>query len=118
MDWHTKTFTNDVEAFEKASMDKIGLIDEIVPRYRSTYFSHIFSGGYSAGYYVYIWAAELDADAFDAFKQSGNIFNTEYASKFRELLTKSVSDEGMVIYKKFSGQEPSIVPLLKRRGLK
>ena len=118
MDWHTKAFTSDVEAFEKASMDKIGLIDEIVPRYRSTYFSHIFSGGYSAGYYVYIWAAVLDADAFDYFKQSGNIFNPEIAAKFRTLLTKCGSDEGMVVYKNFRGQEPSIEPLLKRRGLK
>ncbi len=118
MDWHTQALETDVETFEKASMDKIGLIDEIVPRYRSTYFSHIFSGGYSAGYYVYIWAAVLDADAFDAFKQSGNIFNPEYAAKFRTLLTKSGSDEGMVIYRNFRGQEPSIEPLLKRRGLK
>jgi peptidyl-dipeptidase Dcp len=118
MDWHTKAFTGDVEAFEKASMDKIGLIDEIVPRYRSTYFSHIFSGGYSAGYYVYIWAAVLDADAFNAFKQSGDLFNPEYAAKFRTLLTKCGSDEGMVIYKNFRGQEPSIEPLLQRRGLK
>ena len=118
MDWHTLPFDGNVEAFEKASMDKIGLIPEIAPRYRSTYFSHIFSGGYSAGYYVYTWAAVLDADAFDAFKQSGNIFNPEIAAKFRTLLTKSGSDEGMTIYKKFRGQEPSIEPLLKRRGLK
>ena len=118
MDWHTLDFAGDVEAFEKTSMDKIGLIPEIAPRYRSTYFAHIFSGGYSAGYYVYIWAAVLDADAFNAFKQSGNIFNPEIAAKFRTLLTKSGSDEGMVIYKNFRGQEPSIEPLLKRRGLK
>jgi peptidyl-dipeptidase Dcp len=118
MDWHTLPFDGNVEAFEKASMDKIGLIKEIAPRYRSTYFSHIFSGGYSAGYYVYTWAAVLDADAFDAFKQSGNIFNPEIAAKFRTLLTKSGSDEGMVVYKNFRGQEPSIEPLLKRRGLK
>jgi len=118
MDWHTLPFNGDVEAFEKASMDKIGLIKEIAPRYRSTYFSHIFSGGYSAGYYVYTWAAVLDADAFDAFKQSGNIFNPEIAAKFRTLLTKSGSNEGMTIYKNFRGQEPSIEPLLKRKGLK
>lgn len=118
MDWHTIPFNGDVEAFEKASMDKIGLIKEIAPRYRSTYFSHIFSGGYSAGYYVYTWAAVLDADAFDAFKQSGNIFNPEIAARFRTLLTKSGSDEGMTIYKNFRGQEPSIEPLLKRKGLK
>jgi peptidyl-dipeptidase Dcp len=118
MDYHTQELTTDVPTFEKASMDKIGLIDEIAPRYRSTYFSHIFSGGYSAGYYVYIWAAVLDADAFDAFKQSGDLFNPELAAKFRTLLTKSGSDEGMTIYKNFRGQEPSIEPLLKRRGLK
>ena len=118
MDWHTLPFDGNVEAFEKASMDKLGLIKEIAPRYRSTYFSHIFSGGYSAGYYVYTWAAVLDADAFDAFKQSGNIFNPEIAAKFRTLLTKSGSDEGMTIYKNFRGMEPSIEPLLKRRGLK
>ena len=118
MDWHTQTPGSDVEAFEKASMDKIGLIPEIAPRYRSTYFTHIFSGGYSAGYYVYIWAAVLDADAFNAFKESGNIFNPEIAAKFRTLLAKSGSDEGMVVYKNFRGQEPSIEPLLKRRGLK
>jgi peptidyl-dipeptidase Dcp len=118
MDYHTKELNSDVPAFEKASMDKIGLIDEIAPRYRSTYFSHIFTGGYSAGYYVYIWAAVLDADAFDAFKQSGDLFNQELAGKFRTLLTKSGSDEGMAIYKNFRGQEPSIEPLLKRRGLK
>jgi len=118
MDYHTNPFNGDVLAFEKASMDKIGLIKEIEPRYRSTYFSHIFSGGYSAGYYVYTWAAVLDADAFDAFKQSGDLFNPVLAAKFRTLLTKSGSDEGMTIYKNFRGQEPSIEPLLKRRGLK
>jgi len=120
MDLHSKAFTGDVLAFEKASMDKIGLIPEMAPRYHSTYFSHIFSGGfdYSAGYYVYLWAAVLDADAFDAFKQSGNIFNPEIAAKFRTLLAKSGSDEGMTIYRKFRGQDPSLEPLLKNRGLK
>ncbi len=107
------------ESFEKESMAKIGLIPEILPRYRSTYFSHIFSGGYAAGYYVYIWAAVLDADAFDYFKQSGNVFNPELAAKFRMYcLEQSGDDEGMIQYKKFRGQEPTIDPLLKRRGLK
>ena len=107
-------------AFEKESMTKAGLIPEILPRYRSTYFSHIFSGdGYSAGSYVYIWAAVLDADAFDYFKQSGDIFNPELAAKFRKnCLAESGDDEGMVQYKKFRGQEPSMDPLLIRRGLK
>lgn len=107
----------DVRAFEKNSMKKIGLIDEILPRYRSTYFQHSFSGGYTAGYYVYIWAAVLDADAFDAFKSSGDIFNPVLAAKFRELLTKCGTDEGMNIYRKFRGKDPDITPLLKKRGL-
>ena len=110
----------DPMAFEKESMTKAGLIPEILPRYRSTYFSHIFSGdGYSAGYYVYIWAAVLDADAFDYFTQSGDIFNPELAAKFRKnCLAESGDDEGMIQYKKFRGQEPSMDPLLIRRGLK
>ena len=108
------------ESFEKEAMSKAGLIPEILPRYRSTYFAHIFSGeGYAAGYYVYIWAAVLDADAFDYFTQSGNIFNPELAAKFRKYcLAESGDDEGMIQYKKFRGQEPSMDPLLKRRGLK
>jgi peptidyl-dipeptidase Dcp len=109
----------DVLAFEEKSMNRIGLIKEIIPRYRSTYFAHAFEGGYDAGYYVYIWAAVLDADAFDAFKQSGDIFNKELAAKFRKYcLTESGDEEGMVQYKKFRGQEPSVVPLLVKRGLK
>ncbi len=119
MDYHTVENPEiaDVRAFEKASMDKIGLIPEFIPRYRSTYFSHIFSGGYSAGYYVYIWAAVLDTDAFNAFKESGDLFNSEYAAKFRELLAKSGAAEGMDVYVKFRGKEPSKEPLLKKRGL-
>ncbi len=120
LDYHTPENPEiaDVRKFEKDAMDKIGLIPEFLPRYRSTYFSHIFSGGYSAGYYVYIWAAVLDSDAFDAFKQSGDIFNPEYAAKFRTLLEKCGSDDGMVIYKNFRGQDPSKDPLLRKRGLK
>jgi peptidyl-dipeptidase Dcp len=107
----------DVREFEKKSMDKIGLINEIQPRYRSTYFSHSFNGGYTAGYYVYIWAAVLDADAFAAFKSSGDIFNPVLADKFRDLLTNCGTDEGMAIYRKFRGKDPDITPLLKKRGL-
>lgn len=120
LDYHTikNPEIADVRAFEIEAMNNIRLIPEFLPRYRSTYFSHIFSGdGYSAGYYVYIWAAVLDSDAYDAFKQSGDIFNPEYAAKFRELLEKSGSAEGMEVYKKFRGQEPSKKPLLKKRGL-
>jgi len=109
----------DVLIFEQEAMAKAGLIPEILPRYRSTYFSHIFDGGYAAGYYVYLWAAVLDADAFDYFKQSGNLFNPDLAAGFRKnCLAESGDDEGMVQYKKFRGQEPSLDPLLKKRGLK
>jgi len=122
MDWHTLTTENEVKdvlAFEAKSMNEIGLIDEILPRYRSTYFQHIFSGGYSAGYYVYIWAAVLDADAFNAFKESGDIFNPELAEKFRKYCLAEVGNgPPMEQYKKFRGQEPSKEPLLERRGLK
>jgi peptidyl-dipeptidase Dcp len=108
----------DINAFEAEAMAKIGLIPEIIPRYRTTYFSHIFDGGYAAGYYVYLWAAVLDSDAFDYFKQSGDIFNRDIAAKFRKYcLAENGNDDGMVQYEKFRGQEPSLMPLLKKRGL-
>lgn len=121
MDYHTlgSTMTIPAEEFEKQAMSKIGLISEIIPRYRSTYFAHIFDGGYAAGYYVYIWAAVLDADAFQAFKESGNVFNPELAAKFRKhCLAESGDDEGMVQYRKFRGQDPAVDALLIKRGLK
>jgi len=119
MKYHTPVSAEikNIRIFEKEILAKEGLIPEILPRYRSTYFTHIFSGGYSAGYYVYIWAAVLDADAFQAFKESGVLFNPEMAAKFRELLTKSGSDEGMTIYTRFRGKAPDIKSLLQRRGL-
>ena len=119
MDWHTLTEAKeqDAAAFEKQSLDRIGLIPEIVVRYRSPYFRHIFAGGYSAGYYSYIWAEVLDADAFEAFKETG-LFNRETANSFRKnILASGNSDDPMVLYKRFRGREPSIEPLLKRRGL-
>ncbi|MDP1621099.1 MAG: M3 family metallopeptidase [Bacteroidales bacterium] len=121
MDYHKITEPGDIDLlkFESDAMNKIGLISEIIPRYRTTYFAHIFGGGYAAGYYVYIWAAVLDTDAFDAFKSSGDIYNKDLAAKFRKYcLAESGDDEGMVQYRKFRGQDPSIEPLLKRRGLK
>jgi peptidyl-dipeptidase Dcp len=121
MDFHELSDTTNinVDVFETQAMNKIGLIHEIIPRYRSTYFQHIFDGGYAAGYYVYIWAAVLDADAFSAFKESGNIYNPELAAKFRKYcLAESGDDEAMNQYKKFRGKEPSEEPLLIRRGLK
>ena len=109
----------DVNKFEKDVMDNIGLIDEIIPRYRSTYYGHIFGGGYAAGYYVYYWAAVLDSDAFNYFKESGDLFNPVLAKSFRiNCLQECGNDEGMVQYKKFRGQEPSLDPFLNRHGLK
>ncbi len=121
MKWHSLSANENVsnaDEFEKQTLDKLGLISEILPRYRSTYFSHIFNGGYSAGYYVYIWAEVLDADAFEAFKESGDIFNQDLAGKFREnCLANCGEDEGMVQYTKFRGHEPTIDALLRNRGL-
>ena len=109
----------DIAAFEKQAMDEIGLMDEILPRYRATYFSHIFNGGYSAGYYAYTWAEVLDKDAFNYFKTSGDLLNKELAAKFRlNCLQECGNDEGMVQYRKFRGQDPEYDPYLKARGLK
>lgn len=121
MDWHTLTESveHDAIEFENAAMNKIGLIKQIVPRYRSTYFNHIFSGGYSAGYYSYIWSEVLDADAFAAFQESGDVYNQELANKYREfILSKGGTDDSMKLYRSFRGQDPTIEPLLVKRGLK
>jgi len=119
MDWHTITEPVELEpiAFEDATFERIGLIPEIVCRYRTPYFRHIFSSGYAAGYYSYIWAEVLDADAFQAFKENG-LFDRETGERFREhILAKGGSEEPMTLYKRFRGKEPSIEPLLERRGL-
>ena len=119
MDYHTqsKPITMSAEKFEKQSLEKIGLTDAIIPRYRSTYFTHVFSGGYAAGYYSYIWAAVLDADAFDAFKKT-SLFNPELAKKFRtHILEKGGTEDSMILYNKFRGKKPEVKPLLIRRGL-
>ena len=119
MDWHTikKTTEIDVLDFEDISMDNIKMIPEIVVRYRSSYFAHIFSGGYSSGYYSYIWAEVLDADAFAAFKET-SLFDSETATKFREnVLERGGTDDPMNLYKKFRGAEPRIEPMLQRKGL-
>jgi len=109
----------DAKEFEKDYLNKIGLIPEITVRYRSPYFSHIFNGGYSSGYYAYTWAEVLDADAFNAFKESGDIFNAELAKKFKDnILSKGGSEDPMKLYINFRGKEPSIEPLLLRKGLK
>ena len=119
MDWHTLTEAGELDPveFENASLGKIGLIPEIIVRYRSTYFRHIFSGGYSSGYYSYIWAEVLDADAFQAFKEAG-LFDQKTARAFREnILAAGGTEDPITLYKRFRGAEPKINALLKRRGL-
>jgi peptidyl-dipeptidase Dcp len=119
MDWHTLNNVADwdVLEFEDQSLNRIGLIPEIISRYRSPYFRHIFSGGYSSGYYSYIWAEVLDADAFEAFKQNG-ILDHATGMKFREIiLARGGTEDPMVLFKRFRGADPTIEPLLKRRGL-
>jgi peptidyl-dipeptidase Dcp len=119
MDWHTAADPGaaDVRAFEKDAMDRLALIPSIVPRYRSTYFSHIFSGGYSAGYYAYIWSNVLDSDAYELFQQKG-IFDRATADSFRKnILEPFGTEEMMVQYVRFRGAEPKIDALLRNRGL-
>jgi peptidyl-dipeptidase Dcp len=121
MEYHTikEPAEINIRDFEKKAMDKYGLIPEIKPRYRSTYFNHIWAGGYSAGYYGYIWCEILDADAFQAFKETGDIFNKDVASRFeKEILSKGGSRDPHDMYISFRGKEPSIDALLENRGLK
>ncbi len=121
MDYHMMKDTTafDVNAFEKASMDKIGMIPQIIVRYRSTYFNHIFSGEYYAGYYSYTWAAVLDADAFQAFKETGDIYNPKVATAFRKnVLEKGDTEDPMKLYRDFRGANPNPDALLIKRGLK
>ena len=121
MDWHTISYTDplkDSNEFEKVSLEKIGLIDEIAPRYRSTYFAHIFSGGYSSGYYSYVHAAVLDSDGFEAFKEAGDVFDPELSTKLRKTIyEKGATEEAMDLFVNFRGRKPIIAPLLKVRGL-
>ncbi|MDE6374358.1 MAG: M3 family metallopeptidase [Alistipes sp.] len=108
----------DVEAFERHALhEKRGLIPQIEPRYRYPYFSHIFDGGYSAGYYFYTWAEVLDKDAFEAFRQSGDLFDKQTAARFRRLLSRGGSEDGMTLYRTFRGQDPDKTAMLVARGL-
>lgn len=119
MHYHTTSgkLEGDINTIEREAMNKIGLIGEIIPRYRSIYFSHIFAGGYSAGYYSYIWSGVLDTDAYQAFKET-SLFDQATAKAFREnILEKGGSEDPMELYVKFRGAKPSIEPLLKKRGL-
>ncbi len=121
MDWHTisaKESIKDANSFEQKSLSEIGLIEEIAARYRTTYFAHIFSGGYSSGYYSYVHAAVLDSDGFEAFKEAGDVFDAELSSKLRKhIYEKGSTEEAMDLYVNFRGRKPIIAPLLKVRGL-
>ena len=119
MDYHSITapISGKATDYEANSMKKYGLTSAITPRHSSTHFSHVFSGGYSAGYYSYIWSGVLDTDAFDQFKKT-DLFSQEKAKSFRNnILSKGGTEDPMVLYKRFRGSEPSIEPLLKKRGL-
>ena len=117
--WHMLSSVEGLDPmdFEAEACKEMGLIDEIIPRYRSTYFAHIFSGGYSAGYYSYLWAEVLDKDAFELFKEKG-IYDKETAMSFRRnVLEMGGSEEPMVLYKRFRGADPDSGALLRGRGL-
>ena len=120
MYWHTMTeaVEQDANQFENDIMKKMKMIDEIVVRYRSTYFTHIFAGGYSSGYYSYQWAQVLDADAFSVFKEKG-LFDQETAASFRDnILSRGNTEPAMDLYKKYRGMEPQLDAFLERNGLK
>lgn len=119
MDYHTRTspVSESADEFEKASLSKIGMIDEIIPRHRSTHFNHIFAGGYSAGYYSYIWAEVLDADAFAAFEET-SLFDKATADSFRKnILERGGTEKPSVLYHQFRGKDPDPVHLMRNRGL-
>ncbi len=119
MKWHELTSVEGIDPieFEKKVCEEMGLIDEIIPRYRTTYFNHIFNSGYNAGYYSYLWAEVLDKDAFELFKEKG-VFNTEISMSFRRnILEKGGSDEPMVLYRRFRGADPDPDALIRARGL-
>lgn len=118
MAYHTsENNIEDVDEFEDESLENLGLIPEIESRYRSTYFGHIFAGGYSAGYYSYLWTEVLEADAFEAFKENG-LYHKETAEKLKKYVYSSGNTEDLMQqYVRFRGKEPEIGPLLKKRGL-
>lgn len=120
MDYHALTEKKDIDIhqFEDKCIERINLIPEIIFRYRSTYFNHIFSYGYSAGYYSYIWSGMLDADAYEAFRETGDFFHQPTAESFRKnILEKGGTKKAMDMYINFRGRKPEIKPLLKQRGL-
>ena len=118
MDFHELTSAEglDVNTFEEQSLDKMGMIDEIIVRYRPTFYNHIFTTGYEAGYYSYTWAAVLDADAFAAFKETGNLFDEATAARFRHLLEQGGTRDAQELYIEFRGKEADPANLLRRKG--
>ena len=118
MNFHELTTAEglDVNAFEAESMEKMQMIDEIIVRYRPTFYNHIFTTGYEAGYYSYTWAAVLDADAFAAFKETGNLFDPETAKRFRHLLEQGGTRDAQELYLEFRGKEADPANLLRRKG--
>lgn len=123
MRWHILSSeeakqVGDVREFEKAALDEYGLLPQIEPRYRSQYFAHIFSGGYSAGYYAYLWSEILDSDGFAAFKETGDIYDPVLAARLKKFVYQAGgSQPADVLYREFRGKDPEITPLLKNRGL-
>ncbi|MCP4047619.1 MAG: M3 family metallopeptidase [Gammaproteobacteria bacterium] len=122
MNWHNLS-ANDASSaesareYEVAVLNEYGKIDQIEPRYRSAYFSHIFASGYSAGYYAYLWSEILDSDGFEAFKEAGNIYDPELAKRLKENVYEAGGkEEADILYRKFRGKDPSIDPLLRNRG--
>ena len=118
MDFHELNSAEglDVNAFEKQNLEKMGMIDEIIVRYRPTFYNHIFTTGYEAGYYSYTWAAVLDADAFAAFKETGDLFEPETAKRFRHLLEQGGTRDAQELYLEFRGKEADPANLLRRKG--
>ena len=118
MNFHELTTADslDVNAFEKQSLEQMGMIDEIIVRYRPTFYNHIFTTGYEAGYYSYTWSAVLDADAFAAFKETGDIFNADAAMRFRHLLEQGGTRDAHELYLEFRGKEADPQHLLRRKG--
>jgi peptidyl-dipeptidase Dcp len=120
LDWHTRTDPEPVDApaFERASLARIGLLPQVPVRHRTPYFAHSMGGEYAAGYYGYLWSAVLDADAFQAFLERGDLFDPEVARAFRaHILERGASEDPAVLYRRFRGRDPSIGPLLEKRGL-
>ena len=120
LDWHTRTDPEPVDAaaFERDSMARIGLLPQVPVRHRTPYFAHSMGGEYAAGYYGYLWSAVLDSDAYQAFREAGDPFDPATARSFRtNILEKGGSEDPLELYRRFRGRDPSVEPLLRKRGL-